>query len=85
MVPIFNFPFQQQFSNKRMKLTDLNEDCLFLIFDQYSVPDLINVAKINSKFAFVAAHIFRRKYSHYKLHIEKTKYFSNEIPFEDVK
>lgn len=38
-------------------------DCVFLIFEQLELPELINVAQVNEEFSTFAASVFFRKYS----------------------
>lgn len=67
-----------------MKLTDLNTDCLYIIFDQLDVNDLMNIVQINSEFQTIATDVFRRKYSNYEIDILGTKFDRYEDAYETV-
>lgn len=70
---IFFLPLFQQHSNGKTKFTDLNADCLFLIFDQLELTDWMNVAQINREFLPIVSYMFRQKYSGYIIAISDTK------------
>lgn len=55
-------------------LTDLNFDCITLIFEHLSFIDLLNVAKINDNFKLAANYAFKVKHS--KLQIEIVDIFA---------
>lgn len=64
--------FSQQNSNVKIKLTDLNEDCLYLIFDHLEVDELMKMGETNSHFHTSISSVFRRKYSDYEIRIQKS-------------
>lgn len=78
LVIFFNFLFilhkkklkKSQFQSNETKLTDLDRDCVLLIFDLLAFDDLLHLAQINEKFSPLAADVYRRKYSHLPLKIE---------------
>lgn len=54
------------------KFADLNSDVLFQIFNELTLKDLLNLAKINAKLSFLVYDLFRRKYRNYKIQILRT-------------
>lgn len=46
---------------EKIKFTDLNMDCLEMIFNRLSPSDLLSVADTNEQFRSVACFIFDRK------------------------
>lgn len=64
-----------------MHLTDLNQDCQYLILEQLSLPDLFNISSTNHYFHDLALDVFRRKYG--KQSFEIFGSFFDE-PFENV-
>lgn len=59
-----NFPLDVQNGNNRgeIKLTDLNYDVQFLIFNRLEIEDLWNLAETNSKLKPALDAVFRSKY-----------------------
>lgn len=58
----------------KIELTDLNFDCMYLIINQLSLSDLLNVVRANEKLSFVAAAVFQHQYH------PSSKEFFFEIP-----
>lgn len=56
----------------------MNADCLILIFEHLNFGELLNVAKMNSKFATLTAYAFRYKYPNRPIHIKDDFRFPNE-------
>lgn len=68
------FPIILHFQLEHVKLIDLNEDCLYLIFNRLGLGDLVNIAEVSSKFAHIGSSIFRQTYSKYKIRLIKSSY-----------
>lgn len=68
---------------QRLKFIDLNNDVLFIIFNQLNLMDLINVASTNSLMSSIAAQAFRHKYQDYRLDLGPME-IRNFIPREDT-
>lgn len=49
------------------KITDLNFDVIFVMFDNLEFAELLNIAQAHSKLQFIAKKIFVRKYGEYKI------------------
>lgn len=45
-----------------MKITNLNSDCMELIFEHLELNDLLNIADSNKHFYGAACQVYRRKY-----------------------
>lgn len=56
-------------SSEKMKITDLNIDCLESVFEYLDLQDLLNVADANKYLNIVAKCVFRRKHSNKMVHI----------------
>lgn len=76
-----NIEFTDENSVRNMEFTDLNEDCVHLVFERLELADLINTAQINPTFANIASGIFRRNFSNFEFIIEKTKPEQDEKAF----
>lgn len=50
-------------TRNKIRITDMNMDCIILIHEELSFVDMLSMAKANPAFVFAAANIFRRKYS----------------------
>lgn len=48
---------------RKMKITDLNDDCLYEIFKDFDIIDLASVAEANKRFEFSARDVFQRKHA----------------------
>lgn len=48
----------------KVKFTDLNVDCMFLIFGHLEFADLLNMAQLNPQMSMLSTAAFRYKYSH---------------------
>lgn len=59
------------------KKVRLNDDCIFLIFEQMDLDGLVNMAETNRNLAFFVTDVFRRKYSKKTIMIEE--YFENLV------
>lgn len=66
-----------------MMFTDLNLDCLYLIFDRLDLVELVNMASITPQYASIAASVFRQKYSDHQLAIRcnKPEMLYQKIPY----
>lgn len=53
----------------KTQFTDLNDDVLYIIFNDLKLNDLQNLAQLNSRFADIAYEVVRRKYRHFRLEI----------------
>lgn len=49
-------------SSNTIKLTNIDMDCQLLIFEELDLFGLLNMAKINQNFKFLASEVFRRKF-----------------------
>lgn len=69
--------------NGKTMFTDLNLDCLYLIFDRMDLVELVNMASITSQYASIAASVFRQKYLDHQLAIRcnKTEMLYQKIPY----
>lgn len=56
-----------------IKLNDLNTECLFLILENLSIVDLINLSQVNRRFSVLAVDVFRRQFSSYEIKIVKDR------------
>lgn len=73
------------------KLTDLNVDCLLLIFDQLDFYTLLSLAEVNKPFSVLAADVYRRKYGNkmveirqaFSIDIKTIVEFENRIQIEN--
>lgn len=52
---------------QRTRFTDMNEDCMLMVFYELCFGDLLNTAQINSQFSQMAAYVFKRKYSMHRI------------------
>lgn len=59
-------PFQHKTDDK-IKFTDLNVDCAFLILEHLEFGDLLSVAQVNPQISMIAAAVFRRKFAHLQM------------------
>lgn len=50
--------------NENTEFTDLNDDCLYIIFKHLDGDDLLNLPRVSEQFFALAIDIFRLKYSH---------------------
>lgn len=60
---------------KKVRLSDLNADCLLLILERLEFIDLLNMGQANQQFLLVATHVFKRKFTDYQIVI------SNDFPY----
>lgn len=69
--------------NGKTMFTDLNLDCLYLIFDRMDLVELVNMVSITSQYASIAASVFRQKYLDHQLAIRcnKTEMLYQKIPY----
>lgn len=51
------------------KITDMNVDCLEMVFEHLDLPDLLNVADSNKELRSAAGIVFNRKYGKSLLHL----------------
>lgn len=56
--------------NRKLKLSDLNDDVLLLILDYMNELDLLQLAQVNSLFGTIATESFRHRYKSYKIQME---------------
>lgn len=68
-------------SKEKIKITDLNDDCLESIFNYLNFDDLLNVGRSNTRFLYAARVAFKRKFSD-KVQIKLSR--DDSIPFKDV-
>lgn len=43
----------------------MNDDCLFVIFEQMELDQLVNMTQVNARFYNLARNVFKRMYSHH--------------------
>lgn len=65
----------------KTKITNLNEDCQFLIYEHLYVKDLMNLAQATHGFINAVLNVYRLKYSDYKIRMETTKRQWKSNPF----
>lgn len=61
-------------NRNKMKITNLNLDCLFIIFEHLNLTDLLNVAEIDDDIHSMAATVFRHRYRHKRIIIQVGDY-----------
>lgn len=49
--------------SSKIKLSDLNMDCMLTILDELDFVDLLGIAQVNKYFSILAAEVFRSKFS----------------------
>lgn len=64
-----------------IEITDLNTDCLYLIFNHLDVNDLTNMAQVNFEFESIASDVYRRNYVDYKIQIDETENEDLQKPY----
>lgn len=67
--------------NDELKITDLNMDELYLIFNNLDLRDWINTAEAMPEYLSLIRKIFRQKFSTYELRLRKAPYHRMESEF----
>lgn len=62
MFDLFKSQHQRELDANKTKITNLNYDCMYIIFEQLNLIDLLSVAEIKNDMHSVAANLFRQRY-----------------------
>lgn len=75
----FNGLDAQARPSTNLKLNELNDDVLFLIFDELDFEDLIYMSATNSKFNRIAETVFHQRYADYDIQIIGVREFYGSV------
>lgn len=70
-------------NSNKTKITDLNVDCLLMIFDCLDVSNLLAIAETNEPFRLLATDVYKRKYSQKSVDITQHSYKEDIIEYSD--